>query len=108
AGSRPAGQSPAKPAPSSTVSEPPALGAVLGCVVLLEELPPPPHAAVTTASSRAAPPRNRRRAVRRVRIACPVRSKWFDRLIRRIAFTHSNVKLCDKLYVERVVICLGY
>jgi len=47
-------------------------------------------------------------------MAGPVRREYFDLLVRRsvapslIAFTHSNVKLCDKKYVERVVICLGY
>jgi len=73
------------------VSEPPALGAVLACVVPPDELPLPPQAAVATAITRAAPPRRNLC----VPLACLVRRLVAPSLI---AFTHSigNVKVCDK------------
>jgi hypothetical protein len=64
AGSRPAGQSPAKPAPSRTVSEPPVFGAeLLAGALPLELLLPPPQAATARPSSRAVPPRQNLRTV---------------------------------------------
>ncbi len=65
AGSRPAGQSPENPVHSSTVSVPPAFGAPLAFVWVLEVLLllPPPQAATTRPSRRAVPPRKNLRAV---------------------------------------------
>src|SRR5437016_1471677 len=63
AGSRPAGQSPAKPAPSRTVSEPPAFGATLLAGAWVLEVPLPPQAAAVRASSKAVPPRQNLRTV---------------------------------------------
>ena len=57
AGSSPACESPANPAPSRTVSEPPAFGAALLAAAWVLEVLLPPQAAAARASSKAVPPR---------------------------------------------------
>src|SRR5690349_13561732 len=94
AGSSPAGQSPAKPAPSRTVSEPPVFGAELLAGALPLEVLPPPQAATARPTSRAVPPRQNLRTV-------PVAPSL-------MAVTYSQSSVCDSWHVKRDAICLGY